>query len=87
MTDCKDKCWCKNFPVKYSEWYEALKPLESRIEKIESIVLLNIKNAEDYFQKKRKPHLCPVCEGRKTVEICDAVRDCEPCDATGVIWG
>lgn len=38
MTNCSEKCWCKTLQIKYSEWYESLKPLIDRIEKLESII-------------------------------------------------
>jgi len=66
MTECKfEKCWCKNIPQKYSEMYEAMKPLHdmlydwdiedkrARLEKLESMFKIQM---EKYTKTLNQTH-------------------------------
>lgn len=82
MAECKGDCWCKKYPVQFSEIYEATQPLwealerlNGRLQTVENVVL------------SPNPHKCPVCLGKRTVERRDVVNDCVTCDATGIVWG
>lgn len=35
----------------------------------------------------RKPHVCPVCEGRGQMENLVERHDCHSCSGKGVLWG
>lgn len=66
--------------------------IEKRIEHLEKDNAWCWKNLGELMPRlERKPHKCPVCEGRKIVPATDyqlfPTIDCQVCEAKGVIWG
>ena len=81
MTDCKESCWCKIYPHRFSEMYEAIQPLLSRIERLESTLKIHMEKSlktQNMTHERvikcekvlfsRNPHKCPICKGKRVVE-------------------
>jgi len=52
-----------------------------------SKLLMELEVCDGLLKVERKPHKCPVCEGRRTILEAHRILNCESCEGKGIVWG
>ena len=108
MSGCHDPTTCEKCGLTVSDVLNKLMLLEEKIDEIENSLIKRVgilgdclhKLSEENNKLRKKPHKCPVCDGKRFIFYNDFLevwpigglkieghKNCSICDAKGIVWG